>query len=106
VNRNKYIAKVLQGGNIQTLLDVTEQANVSAKQKFEKYVSIENKNKSQTRNKDQTRKKYSQGCVGRRYKKVYHYHNKEGEDMVEVHANWLNQYDEAKKLPNGILPLP
>jgi hypothetical protein len=26
--------------------------------------------------------------------------------MVEVHANWLYQYDKAEKLPNWILPLP
>jgi hypothetical protein len=24
--------------------------------------------------------------------KVYHYCNKAGEDMVEVHADWLNNY--------------
>jgi hypothetical protein len=38
--------------------------------------------------------------------KAYHYRNKAGEEMVEVHADWLYQYDAAEKLPNGILPLP
>jgi hypothetical protein len=38
--------------------------------------------------------------------KAYHYRNKAGEDMVEVHADWLYQYDETEKLPNGFLPLP
>jgi hypothetical protein len=38
--------------------------------------------------------------------KAYHYTTKAGEDMVEVHADWLYQYDAAEKLPNGIPPLP
>jgi hypothetical protein len=37
--------------------------------------------------------------------KSYHYKNKAGEDMVEVHADWLYSYAD-EKLPNGILPLP
>jgi hypothetical protein len=37
--------------------------------------------------------------------KSYHYCNKAGEDMVEVHADWLYSYEEDKKLPNGILLL-
>jgi type IV secretory pathway VirB9-like protein len=45
----------------------TEQANVSAKQKFEEYVSSESKNENQTRiQDDQTRN--SQGCVDGRDK--------------------------------------
>jgi hypothetical protein len=39
-------------------------------------------------------------------KKVYHYHNEAGKDMVEVHADWLYSYEEVKKLPKGIPPLP
>jgi hypothetical protein len=39
-------------------------------------------------------------------KKAYHYRNKAGEDMVEVHADWLYGYEEGEKLPNGIPPLP
>jgi hypothetical protein len=38
-------------------------------------------------------------------KKAYHYRNKAGEDMVEVHADWLYGYEEGEKLPNGIPPL-
>jgi hypothetical protein len=38
--------------------------------------------------------------------KAYHYRNKAGEDMVEVHSDWLYSYEEGEKLPNGILPLP
>jgi hypothetical protein len=38
--------------------------------------------------------------------KAYHYHNEAGKDMVEVYADWLYSYEEVKKLPNGIPPLP
>jgi hypothetical protein len=38
--------------------------------------------------------------------KAYHYRNKAGEEMVEVHADWLYSYGEAETLLNGILPLP
>jgi hypothetical protein len=38
--------------------------------------------------------------------KAYHYCNKAGEEMVEVHADWLYSYGEEEKLLNGIPPLP
>jgi hypothetical protein len=85
------------------LLDATEQANVSAEQEFEKYVSsIENKNENQTKMKQERNTDKDASAAVMKYldEKVYHYRNKAGEDMVEVHANWLYQYDKAEKLPN------
>ena len=38
--------------------------------------------------------------------KAYHYCNKEGEEMVEVHSDWLYSYEEGEKLPEGIPPIP
>jgi hypothetical protein len=39
--------------------------------------------------------------------KAYHYRNDAGEEMVEVHADWLYSYDESdEKLPKGIPPIP
>jgi hypothetical protein len=38
--------------------------------------------------------------------KMYHYCNKAGEDMVELHTDWLYIYKEDEKVLNGIPPLP
>ena len=38
-------------------------------------------------------------------KKAYHFCNKAGEEMVEVHADWLYNYEEDEKLPHGIPPI-
>ena len=36
--------------------------------------------------------------------KMFYYCNKAGEDMVEVHADWIYSYEE-ERLPNGVPPL-
>jgi hypothetical protein len=88
------------------LLDATEQANVSAKIKLKRMSALKTKTKIKQERKRKDTADVSAAVTNYLDKKAYHYCNKAGEDMVEVHADWLYGYEEDEKLPNEIPPLP
>jgi hypothetical protein len=105
-DRNKYIAEFFE----EELLEhcwIQLSKRVYLKNKHSKSLSalkMKTTIKQETKAKDTT--DVSAAVTKYLDTKAYHFRNEDGEDIVEVHADWLYCYGDDKKLPNGILPLP